>query len=45
MLHIGYLIAENGQNIKKKSVSEISMFELPSVGNCKSRLCPSPLAS
>ena len=39
MLHIGYLIILDGQNIKKKSVSEISIFELPRPENCISRLC------
>ena len=31
--------------LSKKSVSEISIFELPRVENCISRLCPSPLGS
>ena len=44
MLYIGYLIILNGQNIKKQSASEISIFELPRVENCIIRLCPSPLA-
>ena len=43
MLYIGYLIILDGQNIKKKSVSEISIFELPELENCISRLCPTPL--
>ena len=43
MLYIGYLIILNSQNIKKKSVSEISIFELLRVENCMSRLSPSPL--
>ena len=42
MLYIGYLIIVNGQDIKK-SVSEISIFEVPRLENCISRLCPSPL--
>ena len=29
MRYTGYLIIVNGQNIKKKSVLEISIFELP----------------
>ena len=29
MLYIEYLIIVDGQNIKKKSVSEISIFEVP----------------
>ena len=45
MLYIGYLIILGGPNIKKKSVSESSIFELPRLGNCTSRLCPSPLGS
>ena len=43
MLYIGYSIIVNSQNIKKKSVSEFSIFELMRVKNCISRLCPSPL--
>ena len=43
MLYIGYLIIVKGQNIKKKFISEISIFELPKLENCISRLCPSPL--
>ena len=38
MLYIGYLIILDGQSIKK-SVSEISIFELPRPENCISRLC------
>ena len=45
MLYIGYLIILDGQSIKKKSVSEISIFELPRLENCMSRLCPRPLGS
>ena len=44
MLYIGYLIILDGQNIKKKSVSEISIFDLLRLENCISKLCPSPLA-
>ena len=43
MLYIGYLIILDGQNIKKKSVLEITIFELPRLENYISRLCPSPL--
>ena len=32
MLYIGYLIIVDGQNMKKKSVSGISIFELPYPG-------------
>ena len=32
----------DGQNVKKKSVSELSMFELLRLEKCMSRLCPSP---
>ena len=42
MLYIGYLIILDGKNIKK-SVLEISIFEVPRLENCMSRLCPSPL--
>ena len=42
MLYIGYLIILDGKNIKK-SVLEISIFELPRLENCRSRLCPGPL--
>ena len=47
MLYIGYFIILDGQNIKKKkkAVSEITVFELPRLENCISRLCPSPLGS
>ena len=45
MLYIGYLIILDGQSIKKKSVSEISIFELLRPENCVSRLCPRPLGS
>ena len=38
MLYTGYLIILNGHSIKK-SVSEISIFELPRIENCISRLC------
>ena len=44
MLYIGYLIIVDGQNIKK-TVLEISIFELPRLANCISRLCPSPFGS
>ena len=40
-----YLIAVNGQNIKKKSGSKIYISELLKLENCISRLCPSPLGS
>ena len=43
MLYIGYLIILDGKNIKKKSVLEISIFELPRLENCISRWCPGPL--
>ena len=39
MLYIGYLIILDGQSFKK-SASEISIFELLSLENCISRLCP-----
>ena len=42
MLYIGYLIILDGQNIKKL-VSDKSIFELPRLENCISRLCPKPL--
>ena len=45
MLHIGYFIILHGHNIKK-SVSEISIFELPRLENYVSTLCsnaPAPL--
>ena len=45
MLYIGYFIILDGQNIKKKTVLEISIFELPRLENCMSRLCPRPLGS
>ena len=45
MLYTGYLIILDGQNKGKKSVSEISIFELPRLENCMSRLCPSTLGS
>ena len=44
MLYIGHLIILDGKNIKK-SVLEISIFELPRLENCISRLCPSPLGT
>ena len=44
MLQIGYLIILDCQSIKR-SVSEISIFELPRLENCISRLCPGPLGS
>ena len=44
MLYIGYLMFLDGQGAKK-SVSEISIFELPRLQNCISRLCPRPLGS
>ena len=45
MLYIEYLIILGGQNIKKESVSKISIFELLRRENCISRLCPKPLGS
>ena len=45
MLYIGYLIIVDGQSIKKKSVSEISIFDMPRLENCISKLCPRPLGS
>ena len=46
MLYIGYLIILDGKNIKK-SVSEISIFELPRLVNYISRPLgtPRPLGS
>ena len=44
MLYIGYLITLDGQSIKK-SVSEISIFELLRLENCITKLCPRPLGS
>ena len=44
MLYMGYLIFLDGQSIKK-SVLEISIFELLRRENCISRLCPRPLGS
>ena len=41
MLYIGYLIILDGQSIKK-SVSEISIFELPRLENCMVRVSASP---
>ena len=38
MVYAGYLIIVNVQNIKKKSVLKISIFELPRVENCTSRI-------
>ena len=43
MLYIGYFIILDGQSIKKNSVSKITIFELPRLENCMSRLCPRPL--
>ena len=42
MLYIGYLIT---LDVSKKSVSEISIFELPRLKNCINRLCPNPLGT
>ena len=39
MLYIGYLITLDGKNI----TLEISIFELPRLVNCISRLRPGPL--
>ena len=44
MLYIGYLIILDGKS-KKKTVLEISIFELPRLENCISRLCPGPLGT
>ena len=44
MLYIGYLIGMDGSNVKK-TVSEISIFELHRLENCNSRLCPNPLGT
>ena len=44
MLYTRYLIIWMVK-ISEKSVSEISIFELPRLENCMSRLCPSPLGS
>ena len=44
MLYVGYLIILDGKNIKK-TVLEISIFELPRLVNCISRLCPGPLGT
>ena len=44
MLYIGHLISLDGESIKK-TVSEISVFELPRLENCISMLCPGPLGS
>ena len=44
MLYIGYLIGMDGSNVKK-TVSEISIFELHRLENCISRLCPNPLGT
>ena len=43
MLYVGFLIIMNDQNIQKKSVLKISIFELPRLENCIRRLWPSPL--
>ena len=42
MLQIGYLIILDCQSIKR-SVSQISIFELPRLVTDISRLCPRPL--
>ena len=44
MLYIGHFIILDGKNIKK-SVLEISIFELPRLVNYISRLCARPLGS
>ena len=44
MLYNGYLIILDGQNIKK-SVSELSIFQLQRLENRISSFCPSPLGS
>ena len=44
MLYIGYFIIWMVR-ISKKKVLEISIFELPRLENCISRLCPSPLGT
>ena len=43
MLYIPWMVILGGHNIKKKQVSKTSIFELPKVKNCKSRLCTNPL--
>ena len=43
MLYIGYWIIVNGQNIKKKTVPETPMFELPrAVLSNPAIACPPP---
>ena len=42
MLYIPWMVIFSGHNIKKK-VSKTSIFELPGVKNCISRLCTNPL--
>ena len=43
MLYIGYSMIFVCPNMLKKSVSEISIFELPRLENCMSTLCPASL--
>ena len=42
MLYIPWMVILGGHNIKKKQVSKTSIFELPRVKNCISRLCTGP---
>ena len=42
MLCLEHLVTMKCQNIKNSGL-KISIFELPRVENCMSRLCPSPL--
>ena len=45
MLYIGCLIILDGTNSKTKIVSEISIFQLPNLVSCRSKVCPSPLGT
>ena len=45
MPYIGYLTIVDGQNVKKKTVSEIAIFELQRLKSYTSKLCASPLGS
>ena len=42
MLYIPWMVILCGENIKKKTVSKTSIFELPKVKNYTSRLCTGP---
>ena len=44
MLYIPWMVILGDQNIKKH-VSKTSIFELPRVKNCISRLCTNPLGT